>query len=275
MKINKSILLILIVMTSCGGATQSNVVSSSSGSILSSLSTSLVNSALPTSIIPTSSSSVVPSETTSSSQNIIVGISRALFDFVTDLPDTDSFLPSFLTYETYQTSQIVDNLDYYAGPINKANLPTTYFGAQLDQLRSQIGFMDGLTENLTTMLSRAASLGELYNTYLSNNPGNPYAYSVELGGFSFAITGLENELVIKVGVGSASVTMAVLSVNGQITYWIDVFVTDNNRVIVYTTPTKLLILGNVLISAVRVSYLLEIIKEGNNVRGFSYERYCT
>jgi hypothetical protein len=127
MKINKSILLILIVMTSCGGATQSNVVSSSSGSILSSLSTSLVNSALPTSIIPTSSSSVVPSETTSSSQNIIVGISRALFDFVTDLPDTDSFLPSFLTYETYQTSQIVDNLDYYAGPINKANLPTTYF----------------------------------------------------------------------------------------------------------------------------------------------------
>jgi hypothetical protein len=135
--------------------------------------------------------------------------------------------------------------------------------------------MDGLTENLTTMLSRAASLGELYNTYLSNNPGNPYAYSVELGGFSFAITGLENELVIKVGVGSASVTMAVLSVNGQITYWIDVFVTDNNRVIVYTTPTKLLILGNVLISAVRVSYLLEIIKEGNNVRGFSYERYGT
>ena len=66
-----------------------------------------------------------------------------------------------------------------------------------------------------------------------------------------------------------------LSVNGQITYWIDVFVTDNNRVIVYTTPTKLLILGNVLISAVRVSYLLEIIKEGNNVRGFSYERYGT
>lgn len=275
MKLNKIILLLLIVITSCGGATPSSETSFLSTSSSSSLSTSLVSSVSPVSITPSSFSSVASSETTSSSQNIIVGISRALFNFVTDLPDTDSFLPSFLTYETYQTSQIVDNLDYYAGPINKANLPPTYFGAQLDQLRSQIGFMDGLTENLTTMLSRAASLGELYNTYLSNNPGNPFAYSVELGGFSFAITGLENELVIKVVVGSANVTMAVLNVNGQITYWIDVYITDNNRVIVYRTPTKLLILGNVLISAVRVSYLLEIIKEGNNVRGFSYERYGT
>lgn len=290
--------LVAITLAGCGGTTPSTsssapLVSSNASSSIQSTSISTqatsISSIVLSSIVsstPQSSSSVASTSTSStsntsiststpSSQNVIVGISRALFAFIEDLPETDSFLPSFLNTETYQTTKQVSNLDYYAGSINKSDLPTTYFGAQLDQLRSHIGFMDGLTENLTTMLTKASALGNLYSDYLSSNPQNPYSFSVSLDGFSFLITGLENELVVKVTVGDASVTMAVLNIQGIITYWIDVKVNEDNRVVIYTTPTRLVIIGNVLVSAIKVSYLLEIIKEGNTIRGYSYERYGT
>ena len=261
-----------ITLSACGGTTTS---SSSSTSLESSR---IVSSGIGSTSLTTSntlSSNTLTSTSTPSSQNVVVGISRALFAFVEDLPDTDSFLPSFLNEETYQTTKQVSNVDYYAGSINKSDLPTTYFGAQLDQLRSHIGFMDGLTENLTTMLAKASAIGNLYSDYLSGNPQNPYEFTVSIDGFSFLIIGLENELVIKVTVGDASVTMAVLNIQGVITYWIDVMVNEDNRVVIYTTPTRLVIIGNVLVSAIKVSYLLEIIKEANSIRGYSYERYGT
>ena len=291
--------LIAITLAACGGTTSSTsssalLVSSAASSSSQSTSISTTQTTSITSIVPSSmvssttqsnssltsnstspSSYISTSTSTPSSQNVVVGISRALFAFIEDLPETDSFLPSFLNAETYQTTKQVSNLDYYAGSINKSDLPTTYFGAQLDQLRTHIGFMDGLTENLTTMLAKASAIGNLYSDYLSGNPQNPYAFTVSIDGFSFLITGLENELVVKVTVGDASVTMAVLNIQGVITYWIDVKVNEDNRVVIYTTPTRLVIIGNVLVSAIKVSYLLEIIKEGNNIRGYSYERYGT
>jgi hypothetical protein len=291
--------LLAITLAACGGTTTSSSPSStfdssgsasSASSLSSSISTSQATSILsiiPTSIVSSSieSTSVTTSNppssnsstntSTPSSQNVIVGISRALFAFVEDLPDTDSYLPSFLNAETYQTTKQVSNLNYYTGSINKVDLPSTYFGAQLDQLRSHIGFMDGLTENLTTMLSKTSAIGNLYSDYLSGNPQNPYSFSVSLDGFSFLITGLENELVVKVTVGEASVTMAVLNIQGVITYWIDVMINQDNRVVIYTTPTRLAIIGNVLVSAIKVSYLLEILKDGNSINGYSYERYGT
>jgi hypothetical protein len=290
--------LLAITLAACGGTTTSSspsstLDSSGSASSFSSLSSSIstsqatsISSIIPTSIVSSSiestsattsnpSSNSSTNTSTPSSQNVIVGISRALFAFVEDLPDTDSYLPSFLNAETYQTTKQVSNLNYYTGSINKVDLPSTYFGAQLDQLRSHIGFMDGLTENLTTMLSKTSAIGNLYSDYLSGNPQNPYSFSVSLDGFSFLITGLENELVLKVTVGDASVTMAVLNIQGVITYWIDVMINQDNRVVIYTTPTRLVIIGNVLVSAIKVSYLLEILKDGNSINGYSYERYGT
>ena len=240
-----------ILLVSCGGG---EVAPSSS------------LSSAPTSILPSSS-------TPSSSENIIVGISRALFGYLSELPSTDTFLPAFVDPETYLTTKNVETLDYYANAVNKSDLPTIYFGAQLDQLRTHIGLMDGFTQDLTTMLSHAATLGDVYSDYLSEDPSNPYQFSVTLGGFAFSITGLENELVVEVSVGGASVTMAVLNIQGVITYWIDVYITDTNRLVIYTTPTRLVIIGSLLVSEVQVSYLLEIVKSGNQITGYSYERY--
>lgn len=301
MKKRMMLSLISVVLSACGFAessttsslaTTSQVTSATTSIVTSSLTSAMTSSSSVTSSIISSSisSSSTPSNPTSnfssatttsnssasvSSQNVVVGISRALFAYLGSLPETDSFLPAFLEPETFQTTKQVNNVDYYSTFINKTDLPTTYFGAQLEQLRSHIGFMDGLTENLTTMLAKASALGNLYSDYLSSNPLNPYAFSTNYEGFSFLITGLENELVMKVGVGESNVTMAVLNIQGTITYWIDIYISDTNRVVIYTTPTRLVIIGNVEVSAIQVSYLLEIIKEGNNIKGYSYERYGT
>ena len=221
----------------------------------------------------TASSSISSSSSSTSSENVIVGIGRALFAYLSDLPGTDAFLPNFLEPETYVTTKNVLGLDYYADEVSKSELPSIYFGAQLDQIRTHVGLMDGLTQDLTTMLSQASAIGNLYSDYLATNPQNPYSFSVELGGFSFAISGLDDELIVQVTVGSASVTMAVLDIAGVVTYWIDVYITDTNRLVMYSTPTRLVIIGSVMVSEVQVSYLLEILKSGNNITGYSYERY--
>jgi hypothetical protein len=267
--------LFAVILSACGFAepssssqgVQSSVSQSASSNILTSQSS--ITSSTVTTSTATSSSSMT------TSQNLVVGIGRALFGYVDALPETTAFLPSFLVSETYHTTKNVENLDYYNGFINKTDLPTKYFGAQLDQLRTHIGLMDGLTENLTSMLAKASALGNLYSDYISSNPANPYAFNTTYQGFSFTITGLANELIVKVSVGDANITMAVLDVQGTITYWIDVYISDQNRVVIYATPTRLVVIGNAVVSAVQVSYLLEIIKTGNNINGYSYERYGT
>jgi hypothetical protein len=274
-----SISALVIFLTACSVPDLSSS-NSDSISINSSITTSISQSIPSTSLISsssetTNSTSTPVSTSTTTSQSALVGISTALFSYLSDLPSTDAFLPDFLAPETYQTSLNLDGLNYYAGSINKSSLPSTYFGAQLDQLRTHIGFMDGFTNNLTTMLSYAATLGEMYQTYLSGQPTNPYAYTVQLGGFSFLITGLNEELILNVQVGSASVTFAVLKLNNLITYWVDIFISADNRLIIYTTPTRLVIIGNLEVLGVKVSYLLEILKSGNEITGYSYERYGT
>lgn len=178
-----------------------------------------------------------------------------------------------MSEDSFQSISDVESLDYYGGAVNKSSLPSRYFGAQLDQLWTHVGYTDQFTSGLTTMLSHAATLGDLYSTYLSNNPNNPYAFTASVGGLSFLITGQENELIVNVTYNAMSITMAVLEVNGDITYWVDLYINATNRVLLYSTASELIILGNVDVSLVNVSYFLNIVKSGNDLSGFSYEKY--
>lgn len=274
-----------VLLAACGGgdvSTPSENPSSLESSLISSLvtSTTSLTSSETTSIVP-SSSTPSSSETissiassSSSSESIITGISRALFAYLSDLPRTESFLPEFMSEDTYLSSASTPTKDdYYSDAISKNSLPTRYFGAQLDQLWTHVGFMTSFTQNLTTMLSHAATLGDVYYDYLATNPTNPYAFSVTIGGFSFQVAGLEEELLVDVSVGNMSVTMAVLNVNNVITYWVDLFINDDNRLVIYSTSTELIVVSNLEVAGVKVSYFLSIEKNGNDVLGLSYERY--
>lgn len=271
-----------VLLAACGVSTPSSA--SSVGSSENGASTSLVSTstASPSSETPSTTSVTTPSSTTvssssettpSSSESVITGISRALFAYLSDLPETDSFLPVFMNETTYTSNANVTGLDYYGSPINKLDLPNRYFGAQLDQLWTHLGLVDSFTQGLTTMLSNAATLGDLYNTYLLGNPNDPYVFSVTVGGFSFLIGGLENELIVNVTVGDVAVTMAVLEVNNIVTYWVELYVNDTNRIIIYSTANELTIVSNLEVSSVNVSFLLNIEKSGNLIEGISYEKY--
>ena len=275
-----------ILLAACGGgdvSTSSQTISSLESSLISSLTTSSTSltSSEPTSTVPSSStsssletSSLSDSSLTSSSESIISGISRALFAYLSDLPSTESFLPQFMNEDTYLSNASTPTKDdYYSDAISKSSLPSRYFGAQLDQMWTHVGFMNGFTQNLTTMLSYAATLGDVYYDYLATNPTNPYLFSVTLGGFSFSVTGFEEELIVAVSVGNMSVTMAVLNINNVITYWVDIFINNDNRLVIYTTSTELMVVSNLEVAGVKVSYLLSIEKNGNDLTGLSYERY--
>jgi hypothetical protein len=248
---------------------------------LSSVSDGFVDSSLPVSSEDSSSVDTSESESLSSSEEIIdsssesvvSGISSILFNYITSLPDMNAFLPDFMDHDTYLTPLEVNDLDYYASSINKSNLPNTYFGEQLNQLWTHVGYADTFTSSIKTMLTSTATLGNLYNTYLSGSPSDPYMFTTSIGGFSFLVTGLSNELIVSVDVGSTSVTMAVIDIDGLITYWVDIFVNNDNRLLIYSTTTNLHIIGNIEVFGVKISYLLEIEKVGNEIVGYSYERY--
>ena len=268
-------LSLIVILAACGGASPSseNSLISSIESSLTSLTSSTTTSSQTTSSSSTEESSSPNSTIPSSSENLIVGISRTLFTYLSDLPETESFLPSFMNVDTFESTSDLSNFDYYAGPVSKSSLPTHYFGAQLDQLWTHLGFMTTFTQGLTTMLSNAATLGDLYNTYLQGTPNDPYAFSTTIGQFSFIVTGLENELFVNVAVGEINVTMAVLDMNNTITYWVDLYMNETNRLVIYSTANELTIVSNLDVAGVNVSFLLNIEKEGNTIQGISYEKY--
>lgn len=226
----------------------------------------------------TSESSTSSLSSSSDSSLNINGIGLALFNYLSALPSTESFLPQFMNEETYLTNQTIENLNYYEVAVNKTNLPTRYFGAQLDQLWNHLEYMTSFTNNLTTMMSHASEIGNLYSTYLSGNPTNPYEFNVQLGDFSFSIAGLANELVLEVRVGEIQVTLAVIEMNANIVYWAELYINEDNRLLMYSTANELKIISNIQWditpqTQARISYLLDITKSGNSLSGYSYERY--
>jgi hypothetical protein len=219
---------------------------------------------------------VITSSNTPTSESTPQGISRSLFDYIGALPSTAGFLPDFMNTETYLTELDLINLSFEAG-VDKLALPSTYFGAQLNQLWTHVGYADTLTSLVKLMLTSAATIGDLYNDYILDNPNNPYQFEVTINQFNFLITGIENELIVQVSLGNVSVTMAVLNISGIVTYWVDIFINQDNRLIIYSTPSLLRIIGNIEVTVLDVtsgvSYLLEINKSGDDISGYSYERY--
>lgn len=271
MKSTLTTILLSLLLVSC------NDVHSSIASSIPYLSSSNSPSS---SLLSESMSSTSSEEASSSSQSSlnVLGISLELFNYLGALPETESFLPSFMNQETYTTNLDVSTLDYYQGFISKSSLPNKYFGAQLEQLWNHLGYADSLTTQLTTMLSHASELGGLYSTYLSGNPLNPYEFSATLGGFSFEIIGFEKELILEVSVGDLSVTLAVLELNSVIVYWAELFIDNDNRLLIYSTETELKIISNIewniaQQTQAKISYMLNITKNGSDMSGYSYERY--
>jgi hypothetical protein len=265
-----SSLLIAILLTSC----QSPTTTEPSNSISTSLSPTTSTSSSSTSIDSSSSSSTSSSHSqTSSETQTMTGIGAELFSFIGNLPSTEGYLPSFMVVDTYKTTKDVTSIDYYQGFVNKANLPTMYFGAQLDQLWTHVGLIQSFTSKVTDALALTSLLMNLYQTYLSSQPQNPYFFQTNLGGFTFTLTGHANELFVQVNVGNIRLTLAVVEVNGIVTYWVDIFISEMNRLIIYSRVQELTIVANAELFGVRIAFLLNITKNNNLINGFSYERY--
>lgn len=181
-------------------------------------------------------------------------------------------LPDFMDAATYASSVSEDQFNYYAGSVNKSAMPTKFFGDQLNQLWTHIYYTDSFVSKIRLALTSAAQIGALYDTFLNSNPGNPYEFAVQVGAFSFMITGQADQLFAQVSVSEVTLTIAVISIGDVINHYIDIFITENNRLVIRATPTSLSVVGKLSISAVYSAYLLEITKSGNDINGYSYER---
>jgi len=211
-----------------------------------------------------------------SSQTVVERIAAELFAYIGQLPDTGELLPEFLEEETYSATQNEGTFDFYAGAIPKADLPDRYFGAQLNQLWSHVLLTDAFVSRMKIVLLSAATIGALYDEFLNSNPSNPYAFQPQIGDLTFTIIGQENELIVNITYLDMEINIGVLSVSGAITHYVDIYVSENNRLVIRSTPTSLTVVGKMTVEMFGYSgftaYLLEIERAGDAVNGHSYER---
>jgi len=261
---NKIFILLttLILVTGCS-------VTDSSSSLVSSSSQTPVSSSMPSSASSSPSSSV--SSSSSSSVNV-QGIASYLFDKISELPDLYEYLPAFLESETYVSGIDGSTLDFYSGAVAKTSLPTIYFGAQLNQLRTHVGYTDEFTGGLSVVMDAAVNLGTLYQTYLAENPSQPFMWSKEISGLTFFVTGTINQLIVKVTYGDMKITFAVMTIDSVLTYYVDIYVHAGKQVMLYSTPTSLVVAGKISINSVVTAYELILQKSGTIVTGQCYDK---
>lgn len=127
--------------------------------------------------------------------NSVKTVASEIINSILDKPDPWNFLPDAFSHENMAYSSLPVN--DFTSFVNVSSIGDRIIGKQFNVLYEGLTDTSTLLGYLDTVYAVSATIADLYQTYINNNPDDYKQFSGEAGGFKFKITldGTNSELI--------------------------------------------------------------------------------